>query len=99
MSKSSLTKIITFTPFYMIQNCLEIPVTVWELDSIDHEKDMIEIGPGETAPFWPKFDAEAVSWPTTVLELKARFTLFLIGHNHLFLPFKERGTASYYCDF
>jgi hypothetical protein len=60
MSKSSLTKIITFTPFYMIQNCLQTPVVVWELDSVDHERDLIEIGPGQTTPFWPNFGAEAV---------------------------------------
>ncbi len=60
MSKSSLTKIITFTPFYMIQNCLRETVWVWELDSTDHERDMLEIGPGITAPFWPNYGAEMV---------------------------------------
>ena len=61
MSKSSLTKIITFTPFYMIQNCLQTPAVVWELDSVDQNRDMIEIPAGETIPFWPNFGAEAVT--------------------------------------
>jgi hypothetical protein len=60
MSKSSLTKIITFTPFYMIQNGLEETVWVWELDSVDHERDMVQIEPGKTAPFWPNHGAETV---------------------------------------
>ena len=64
MSKSSLTKIITFTPFYMIQNGLEETVWVWELDSADHERDMVQIEPGKTAPFWPNHGAETVT--TTV---------------------------------
>ena len=38
MSKSSLTKIITFTPFYLIYNTTESILEIWEIDVIGNVK-------------------------------------------------------------
>ena len=38
MSKSSLTKIITFTPFYLIYNTTESVLEIWEIDVIGNVK-------------------------------------------------------------
>ena len=46
MSKSSLTKIITFTPFYLLHNTMGHTVQVCELEVLD--SPWIDIGAGET---------------------------------------------------
>ncbi len=57
MSKSSLTKIITFTPYYIILNTAEFSVSLRELDG---DSDFVEVPPGESVPFWPL--AGAIRW-------------------------------------
>ena len=61
MSKSSLTKIITFTPFYMVYNTTEVDVEVWELESGDQEDSHVKVGPGQMVPFWPHHGATEVN--------------------------------------
>ncbi|TRY69082.1 hypothetical protein TCAL_09656 [Tigriopus californicus] len=53
MSKSSLTKIITITPYYMIINTAEFPISVKELEG----ESWLEVPPGECVPFWPMYGA------------------------------------------
>ena len=42
MSKSSLTKIITFTPFYLLHNTMEYAIEICELEQLD--PNWLEIG-------------------------------------------------------
>ena len=55
-SKSSLTKIITFTPFYLIQNTTSHKIELREIES----KKFIAVDPEETVPFWPVFGANNI---------------------------------------
>ena len=57
MSKSSLTKIITFTPFYVIRNTTNFSIECKELDT---GKFNVQIGPQEATPFWPVYGAKAI---------------------------------------
>ena len=57
MSKSSLTKIITLTPFYMIQNTTDFAIEIFERET---PKNYVVVEPGETEPFWPDFGAQKV---------------------------------------
>jgi hypothetical protein len=50
LSKSSLTKIITFTPFHLILNTAEFPISVREFDG---SATALEIPPSECLPYWP----------------------------------------------
>ncbi len=50
MSRSSLTKIITFTPYYIFLNTAEFSVSLRELDG---DSDFVVVPPGESVPFWP----------------------------------------------
>ena len=44
----------------MIYNTTEYILEVWEIDCIDFEKDLLEVGPGQMLPFWPQFGAKQV---------------------------------------
>ena len=57
-SQSSLTKIITFTPYYLIYNTTENPIELKELES--KNDSYLLIGPGEMLPFWPEHGATQV---------------------------------------
>jgi vacuolar protein sorting-associated protein 13A/C len=61
LSKSSLTKIITFTPFFLIHNTTELNLDLWELESLDVDEDCVNVGPGQMVPFWPAYGANHVS--------------------------------------
>ena len=50
MSKSSLTKIISFTPYYMIFNQSDFAIEVKEIEHFN----WLKIGPNECVPFWPQ---------------------------------------------
>lgn len=56
MSKSSLTKIITITPYYMIINTAGFAISVKEVEG----DSWLEVPPGECVPFWPMFGAGKV---------------------------------------
>ncbi len=58
MSKSSLTKIITFTPFYLVHNTTEHVIQIRELET--DEDCLLDIGPGQMAPFWPLYGGQQV---------------------------------------
>ena len=49
MSKSSLTKIITFTPYYLVLNTADFSISIREADS----STALEVPPGACVPFWP----------------------------------------------
>ena len=59
-SQSSFTKIITFTPYYLIYNATENPIEFWELEALDLE-NVVLVGPGEMLPFWPEHGATQVN--------------------------------------
>ena len=61
MSKSSLTKIITFTPYFMVFNTTENTILLREIEAVDYEESLVEIGPGQMVPFWPKYGGNHVS--------------------------------------
>ena len=58
-SKSSLTKIITFTPYYLIYNTTENPIELWELEALDIDNYLL-VRPGEMLPFWPEYGATQI---------------------------------------
>lgn len=60
MSKSSLTKIITFTPYYLIYNTTVNSILLWEADALDIENEQVEVGPGQMLPIWPLHGADKV---------------------------------------
>ena len=65
-SQSSLTKIITFTPYYLIYNTTENPIELKELES--KNDSYLLIGPGEMLPFWPEHGATQVrEHPKTII--------------------------------
>ena len=73
MSRSSLTKIITFTPYYIIVNTAEFSVSVRELDG---DCDPVEVPSGESVPFWPMAGASRmVASVTGTPQLTSPFTL------------------------
>ncbi len=73
MSKSSLTKIITFTPYYIMLNTAEFSVSIRELDG---DAELVEIPPGESVPFWPLAGAtRMVACVTGTRQLTSPFTL------------------------
>lgn len=56
MSQSSLTKIITFTSYYVILNTAEFSISVRELAGSEDGGscgDLLEVPPGTCIPFWP----------------------------------------------
>ena len=57
-SQSSLTKIITFTPYYLIYNTTENHIELKEQES--KNDSYLLIGPGEMLPFWPEHGATQV---------------------------------------
>ena len=58
LSKTSLTKIITFTPYFMIQNTVsEFEVSVYE---VENPGQLTKVAAGETEPFWPVHGATKV---------------------------------------
>ena len=58
LSKTSLTKIITFTPYFMIQNTVsEFEVSVYE---VENPGQLTKVAAGETEPFWPVYGATKV---------------------------------------
>ena len=59
LSKSSLTKIITFTPYYLIYNTTENPIEFWEMEALDMDNVLL-VGPGQMVPFWPEKGATQV---------------------------------------
>ena len=60
MSKTdTLTKIITFTPFYMVQNSVGKGVDVEVFEAENPEK-VTRVEAGETRPFWPDHGATRV---------------------------------------
>ncbi|KAK3590891.1 hypothetical protein CHS0354_020869 [Potamilus streckersoni] len=50
LSHSGLTKLVTFTPYYMIINTSEIPIVCTE---VKERESILEIQPGQCVPFWP----------------------------------------------
>lgn len=59
MSKSSLTKIITFTPYYLVLNTADFSISIREADS----SAALEVPPGACVPFWPVTSASTQSSP------------------------------------
>ena len=60
MSKTdTLTKIITFTPFFMIQNSVGKGVNV-EVFEVENPEKVTLVEAGETRPFWPDHGANRV---------------------------------------
>merc|ERR1719340_255262 len=49
-SSSSFTKIVTFTPYYMIYNSAQFDIVLKELED---EEDGVVVGAGLCVPFWP----------------------------------------------
>ncbi|KAL9987728.1 hypothetical protein ACROYT_G002079 [Oculina patagonica] len=62
LSYFSLTKIVEFTPFHLINNNTEYPVLL--SDYRDQESAWIAVQPGECVPFWP------ISCPSKNLAIK-----------------------------
>ena len=60
MSKSSLTKIITFTPYYLIYNTTENDIECWEFNTLDIDLTKVRVGPGQIEAFWPRNGASEV---------------------------------------
>ena len=77
MSKSSLTKIVTFTPFYVIQNTTKHKL---ELREIESKKFNVQIEPNEAVPFWPMFGAKNIV--ARVAGTKEITTPFSIDEEH-----------------
>ena len=60
MSKTdTLTKIITFTPFFMVQNSVGKGVNV-EVFEVENPEKVTLVEAGETRPFWPDHGANRV---------------------------------------
>ncbi|KAL3884630.1 hypothetical protein ACJMK2_024757 [Sinanodonta woodiana] len=50
LAHSGLTKLVTFTPYYMVINTSEIPIVCSE---VKENGSVLEIQPGQCVPFWP----------------------------------------------
>lgn len=91
MSKSSLTNIITFTPFYIIQNASDrLVIGVREAEAAE----FTFVHPNDSKPFWPVHGASRVvaaiaECPST--EVTAPFTLLDVHSTLLTLPNKYGG--------
>nr|KAG5695911.1 hypothetical protein BaRGS_017349 [Batillaria attramentaria] len=57
LSSSGLTKIVTFTPFYMFLNKAEIAILVTE----PGDENWQEVSPGQCLPFWPKRSGKEIT--------------------------------------
>jgi vacuolar protein sorting-associated protein 13A/C len=72
MSKASLTKIITFTPYYIILNTAEFPISIRELEGAE----FVDVPAGECVPFWPTFGANSlIACVTGTPELTPKFSM------------------------
>ena len=56
-SSSSFTKIVTFTPYYMIYNAAHFDIILKE---IEDEDDGVPVPAGQCVPFWPIFGGNSV---------------------------------------
>jgi vacuolar protein sorting-associated protein 13A/C len=72
-SQSSLTKIITFTPYYLIYNTTENPIELKEQESKNDR--YLLIGPGEMLPFWPEHGATQVRERSNMIILDLLFVV------------------------
>ena len=56
-STSSFTKIVTFTPYYMIFNDAEFDILLKE---VEDELAGVLVGAGQCVPFWPIYGGQSV---------------------------------------
>ena len=56
-SSSSFTKIVTFTPYYMIYNSAPFDIVIKE---VEDEEEGVVVGAGLCVPFWPIYGGGAV---------------------------------------
>eukprot|EP00092_Neocalanus_flemingeri_P033380 GFUD01036296.1.p1 GENE.GFUD01036296.1~~GFUD01036296.1.p1 ORF type:complete len:2741 (+),score=704.42 GFUD01036296.1:512-8224(+) len=56
-SSSSFTKIVTFTPYYMIYNAAQFDIILKE---VEDEQEGVNVPAGQCVPFWPIFGGGAV---------------------------------------
>ncbi len=102
MSKSSLTKIITFTPFYITLNTSNYSISIVELtppaaDGREYPSHTIEVPPGESIPFWPRYGADKlVAFVTGTSERTSAFSL-LGGHSSLLKVANRYGAIQVDC--
>ena len=87
MSKSSLTKIVTFTPYHIILNTTSHSLMVLEQNC---EAEVLQVPPGECVAFWPITTAkelkasvqDTTEWTSNFSMTSTKSTLLKLDNHH-----------------
>ncbi|XP_041355806.1 vacuolar protein sorting-associated protein 13A-like isoform X2 [Gigantopelta aegis] len=79
LTQTGLTKVITFTPFYMLLNTAETSILCSEVAETD---DWIEVVPGKCLPFWPEQTGKDLTMKAKFKDTPLATTPFQINKAH-----------------
>ncbi|XP_067654011.1 intermembrane lipid transfer protein VPS13A-like isoform X3 [Haliotis asinina] len=79
LTSSGLTKIVTFTPFYMMLNTAEYSIMCTECTDTE---SWVEIVPGKCLPFWPEQSGKEMTMKAKVKDTNESTDMFLINKAH-----------------
>ncbi|XP_048251088.1 vacuolar protein sorting-associated protein 13A-like isoform X4 [Haliotis rufescens] len=79
LTSSGLTKIVTFTPFYMMLNTAEYSILCTEATETE---SWVEVVPGKCLPFWPEQSGKEMTMKAKVKDSDERTAGFLINKAH-----------------